>query len=125
MHEMGIANSIMDAVRTEMLRYPDSRAERVGVRIGELAAVDPESLQFCFEALTRETDLDGLELEIEYCPRRHRCRECQQEYMVRDYDLACPACESTLSDCIGGDELELGYLEVEEYEPSAAGTQST
>ena len=108
-----------------MLQYPDSLATRVGVRIGELAAVDPESLRFCFEALTHETDFDTLQLEIELCPRRHRCRECMQEYVVRDYQLVCPACESTISECIGGEELELGYLEVEEHEPSAAGTQST
>jgi hydrogenase nickel incorporation protein HypA/HybF len=121
MHEMGIANSILETVQNEMRRYPDGRPLKVGVRIGELAAVNPESLQFCFEALSRETDLEGLELEITVCPRRHRCRQCGHEYRVRDYDFACPQCQGTWSDCIGGDELALGYLEVEQHEPRTVG----
>jgi len=125
MHEMGIANSILEAVQNEMRRYPDGRPLKVGVRIGELAAVDPESLRFCFEALSRETDLEGLELEITVCPRRHRCHECGHEYVVRDYDFTCPQCQGTWSDCIGGDELALGYLEVEEHEPSTVGAQGS
>ena len=48
MHEMSIATSILTAVTTEAARYPGSRARRVGVRIGELAGIDPESLRFCF-----------------------------------------------------------------------------
>ena len=125
MHEMGIANSILDAVRTEMLRRPDGRATKVGVRIGELAAIDAESLRFCFDALKRETDLDELELEIELCPRRHRCGHCGNEFTVRDYDFACPQCQEFARECLSGDELELAYVEVEEHEPSTAGTQSS
>jgi len=125
MHEMGIANSILEAVQKEMRRYTDSRPLKVGVRIGELAAIDPESLRFCFEALSRETDLEGVELEITVCPRRHRCQECGHEYVVRDYNFVCPQCRGTWSECIAGDELALGYLEVEKHEPNTVGTQGS
>jgi len=125
MHEMGIANSILEAVRAESRRYPDARLAKVGVRIGELAAIDREALEFCFEVLARDTDLDGLLLEIEICPRRHCCRHCRTEFTVHNYDFECPDCHSTASDCISGDELQLAYLEVEDHEPSAAGTKSS
>ena len=125
MHELGIANSILEAVQSEMTRRPESRATRVGVRIGELAAVDAESLRFCFDAMKRETDLESLELEIEICPRRHRCGNCGHEFRVRDYDFECPRCHGFSSECLSGDELELKYVEVEENEPSTAGTQSS
>jgi hydrogenase nickel incorporation protein HypA/HybF len=65
MHEMGIANSIIEAVQKELLRYPGYRAARVGVRIGEFAGVDGESLRFCFDAMIRDTALAPLELAIE------------------------------------------------------------
>lgn len=68
MHEMGIANSVLDAVRAEALRYPGGRVEKVGIRLGEYSGVDTESLKFCFEALTRQTDLEHLILEIEFRP---------------------------------------------------------
>ena len=51
MHEMGIANSILEAVHKELHRYPRHRVAKVGVRIGEFSGVDSGSLEFCFEAL--------------------------------------------------------------------------
>jgi hydrogenase nickel incorporation protein HypA/HybF len=125
MHEMGIANSIVEAVKIETARYPGSQPRKVGVRIGELQAIDQDALRFCFDAIVRETELEGLQLEIEFCPRRHRCLECGQEFVVRDYQFQCPQCGEARSECISGDELALAYVEVEEYEPSAAGAEST
>jgi len=125
MHEMGIANSVLDAVRTEMGRHPGTYPCKIGVRIGEMAAIDQDALRFCFEAMILETDLSSLELAIEVCPRRHRCQACAREFVVRDYDSRCPQCASLETVCISGDELELAYLEVGEYEPSALGEKSS
>ncbi len=125
MHEMGIANSVLEAVRTEMGRYPGMFPCKVGVRIGELAAIDQDALRFCFDAIILETDLASLELAIEICPRRHRCQACTQEFVVRDYNSRCPHCASLETTCISGDELELAYLEVEEYGPSTVGAKSS
>jgi len=125
MHEMGIANSILEAVATEVRRRPGSRASRVGVRIGELAAIDADSLTFCFDALSRDTDLEGLQLEIEVCPRRHRCDPCSETFDVHDYEFACPKCGSVQTKFVSGDELELAYLEVEENESSALAEKSS
>ena len=122
---MGIANSVLDAVRTEMGRHPGTYPCKVGVRIGEMSAIDPESLRFCFEAMIQGTDLESLELGIEVCPRRHRCQVCAREFVVRDYDSRCPQCASLETACISGDELELAYLEVEEYEPGTVGAKSS
>lgn len=125
MHEMGIANSILEAVQKEARRYPHARARKVGVRIGELAAIDAEALRFCFEALSQDTELDGLQLQIELCPRRHRCERCNCAFVVRDYDCRCPQCGNFARECVSGDELELAYVEVEEDEPSSVGTKSS
>ena len=125
MHEMGIADSILQAVRTELRLHRNSRVTTVGVRIGEMAAVDEGALQFCFEALARDTDLDGLKLNIEMCLRRHRCGACRIDFTVRDYDFQCPTCRQICTECVSGDELELAYVEVEEDEPAAAATKSS
>jgi hydrogenase nickel incorporation protein HypA/HybF len=120
MHEMGIANSVLEAVRTEAARYPGAQPRKVALRIGELAAVDLSSLQFCFDALIRETDLASLELEVETCRRRHRCPGCGAEFDVKDFEFQCPRCSEMGTECISGDELELAYVELEEDEPSTA-----
>ena len=118
MHEMGIANSILEGVGAELRRRPGSRAVKVGVRIGELAGVDPDALNFAFEALTIDTPLAGVKLDVEYVAPRSRCRDCTGEFEVHDYELLCPACGSLSTDRISGDELLFTYLEIEE--PDAA-----
>ena len=57
MHEMGIACEVLAAVRSEAKRHPGKAPRKIGLRIGELAAVDPDALRFCFEAITRDTDI--------------------------------------------------------------------
>lgn len=65
MHEVGIAASVIDAVRNQIAQSPGKRATAVGVRIGALAGVDRESLRFGFEAIVKESDVEPLRLEIE------------------------------------------------------------
>ena len=87
MHEMGIACSVLEAVHKEEQFYPGQRAIKVGLRIGEFAGVDTESLRFCFEAIVKTSEPGRLELAIEW--RR-------------------------VADGGRGDELELAYLELDE-----------
>jgi hydrogenase nickel incorporation protein HypA/HybF len=123
MHEMGIADAVLQAVRTEAARYGDAVPCKVAVRIGELAAIDADALRFCFDALIQDTELRALQLEIEICARRHRCTACGNEFVVHDYEFKCPQCGACQSNFIGGDELELAYIEVEEDEASAVGAK--
>jgi Zn finger protein HypA/HybF involved in hydrogenase expression len=64
-HELSIASSILDAVRTETAMRPGYRAVKVAVRIGAFAGVDGESLQFGFDALVKDSDLEPLALSVE------------------------------------------------------------
>lgn len=114
MHELGIANSVIDAVRAEALRHPGSRAVRVGMRIGELAGVNAESLAFCFQALVRDTELAGMALEIERAPRKQRCDGCRTTFEAADGAVPCPSCGRTDTAFAGGDELEVAWVELEE-----------
>jgi hydrogenase nickel incorporation protein HypA/HybF len=114
MHELSIANAILDAVREERERLNCARVIKVGVRIGALAGVDPEALSFGFEVLVKDSDLEPLRLEIESTARRHECPHCKHVFTVVNYQVDCPACGSKETRCIGGDELELAYLEVEQ-----------
>ena len=87
MHEMGVACSVLEAVHRELRSYPGQRASKVGLRIGEFAGVDPESLRFCFEVMVKSSEPAPLALEIEWRRGEHGRR---------------------------GDELEIAYLELEE-----------
>ncbi len=122
---MGIAYAVLAAVRTEAQRHAGQVPRKVGVKIGEMSALDPDALRFCFEAITRDTDMKVLELDIEVCPFRYRCHDCGHEFNVRDYQVQCPQCASMRTECVGGQELDLAYLEVEDDGPSAVGKESS
>ncbi|MBI1750557.1 MAG: hydrogenase maturation nickel metallochaperone HypA [Acidobacteria bacterium] len=113
MHELSIANSILEAVQAEAARRGGVCVRSVGVRVGEWSGVVPEALEFGFEALVKDTAWKSLKLQIERCPRRQRCTACGHEFAVDGYEWNCPACNSSQTVPISGDELEIAYLEVE------------
>ncbi len=114
MHELSIAESILEAVRKELTSRPGAQPIRVGLRIGELAKrLTWDSLTFCFEAVLKGTEWEGLQLDARVCPQRRMCKECGNEFAVIEYNANCPACASSNTKLTSGDELDFDYLEVE------------
>ncbi len=116
MHEIGIAHSIIEAGQTEAARRVGSKLVKIGIRIGTLAGVDGDALRFAFAALTRGTDLDAVEFEIQSCPRRNCCLDCDEVFETILYSAPCPRCRSEKSILAGGEELELAYVEVRKHD---------
>jgi hypothetical protein len=58
MHELGIATSILESVQSAARRHPGVRITKVCGKIGELAGVDVDALQFGFESLVKDTELE-------------------------------------------------------------------
>ena len=114
MHELGIAQEIIDRVAREMQRHPGARARAVGVKVGEVSGVDRDALEFSFASLVRDTEWQRLKIEIEDCPRRHRCPACGREFTVVESRTACPGCGGTATVLLSGDELDIGYIEVDD-----------
>lgn len=114
MHEVGIANSILEAGRAEAGRLAGARLKRIGVRVGVLSGVDLQALEFALMALRMGTDLEDLEIDLQSCPRRNRCAKCGCEFETALYSEPCPSCGSEQAQLIGGEELELAFVEVDE-----------
>jgi hydrogenase nickel incorporation protein HypA/HybF len=115
MHEMSIAQNILEIVQEEMNRnqYEPGRVREVAVQVGELVAVVPASLEFCFNILIENTEWKGAKLNIEVLPLIGRCQDCRHEYHIQDYDFICPQCNSTKITVVQGQELLIRHLEVE------------
>ena len=114
MHELAIANSVLDLVRKEAQLRPGARVTKICMRVGDLAGLDSDAFTFCFEALIKDTDLSSVTLEIERKPQRHRCPRCGNQFSVIDYETACSFCGEEQTIFISGDELEVACLEMEE-----------
>jgi hydrogenase nickel incorporation protein HypA/HybF len=124
MHEMGIAESVLDIVR---LHVPEAQAplvRRVSLRVGELAGVQTDSLRFCFEAIVAGTPYGAATLAIEYIPAVRRCRACGTTFPGGPLLAVCPACGGVDAPLEGGRELSVTEVELDD-EDGAEGQQMT
>jgi hydrogenase nickel incorporation protein HypA/HybF len=113
MHEMSLCIGMIDIVRDQALREGASRVTAVRLEVGALAAVDAESLRFCFDAVTRGTLAEGARLEIDTPAGRGWCLGCDSAVAVARRFDPCPTCGSHRIQVTGGDEMRIIELEVE------------
>ena len=113
MHEIGITQSIVEIAERHAREQGAARVLSVSVAIGELSGVVADAVEFCFEACTRGTFLDGARLIIETVPGRGRCGDCGAESPLDPYTFACPACGALALERLQGEELRITELEVE------------
>lgn len=110
MHELSIAENIIE-IMNENLTSPVS-VKSVKVRIGELASVIPDSLEFCFSAITKGTRFEGTKLEIENTRLVGHCENCGTDSAVEDFLFKCMTCGSNNLKIISGNELQVVEIEV-------------
>jgi hydrogenase nickel incorporation protein HypA/HybF len=107
-HELALIESVVDAVTA---RVGDRRVARVRLRVGALAGVVPDAMQFCFDVATEATPLEGAVLEIESVPGLVRCAECHAEHVVGDGLPLC-LCGSANVEILAGQELLIQDVEM-------------
>jgi hydrogenase nickel incorporation protein HypA/HybF len=108
MHELGITQSVVDAVCERAAGRP---VRSVRVQVGALTAVVPEAMRFCFELVAEGTVAHGARLDIERRPAAARCHTCGNDFAVTDLILLCP-CGSADVRVTAGRELQIVSMEV-------------
>ncbi|NDJ23653.1 hydrogenase maturation nickel metallochaperone HypA [Nostoc sp. B(2019)] len=110
MHELGITQNIV-AIVAEHAK--GAKVQRVLLEIGQLSAVMPDAVQFCFDICTQNTVLAGAILEIREIPGLGRCCQCSAEIPL-DKPFGICKCGSMRLDLIAGEELKIKEIEIEE-----------
>ncbi|SRR5258706_9375539 len=114
MHELAIAQSIVDAVEAKAVECTAARVKGVRLKIGEASGIVVDSLAFCFEMLTSlEPVLAGAQLLVESVPHRARCRHCDREFAIANYIAQCPTCQEWSTEVVSGTELQILDMEIE------------
>ncbi len=116
MHEMSIAESIMEIVAEEMKAHSCTKLIKVQVRYGALSQVVADSLQFCFEAIIKDTPYAEAILELEEVPILLHCAECGEKFNppYEDIFVPCPICANHLGHNVEqGKELYVQHIEAE------------
>ena len=114
MHEIRIAQALLELVLETLRSSEAGRVTAVKVRIGELSAVDPASLAFCFKALARDGPAAGARVDIAPVPATFRCRSCGHSHGGTPLQAGtCSRCGSREIEIFKGKELELVELQVD------------
>lgn len=113
MHEMAIAESVLDIAFGEMDRRAATRLNKVKLSIGEFSGVVREALEFAFAALKPGTRAADAEFEIEVVPLRAECSNCGPvRCLLCDLDLICPTC-GVVVQITGGRDMKVDYLDID------------
>lgn len=118
MHELSIAASIVESVSEAASAHPGARVKEVRLRVGALASVVEESLQFCWGLATEDSPLSGAALVIEILPVVVHCAACEADSEIAGVQsFRCPKCGELAADLRQGRELEIDSIELEEPDP--------
>ncbi|MEJ2535753.1 MAG: hydrogenase maturation nickel metallochaperone HypA [Calditrichia bacterium] len=112
MHELSIAQNIIEIVNDNLNDHQKNIVKSVRVKVGKLTNILPDSLVFSFEALVKDTDLDGAVLEIEHLPIKIKCAECGAVSTSDDFLFSCEKCGGNQIKILSGNEFLVSEIEL-------------
>lgn len=111
MHEVSIAQGLLQIVLDEVKKHSISKVSVVKLKIGELTGVQTSALTFCFELLTKDTPVEGADLRIDMIPIKAKCLDCGHVFIAEDYSFFCPGCSGFNIELMSGRELHVQEIE--------------
>ena len=112
MHEMSLAEGILQLVEDTARREGARRVKLVVLEIGSLASIEVEALRFCFDAVTRDSPAEGASLEIQTVPGAGWCLPCGATVPISALYDACPRCGSYQVQATAGTAMRVKEIEI-------------
>jgi hydrogenase nickel incorporation protein HypA/HybF len=109
-HELSLASAIVNTAAKHAGGHP---VTLVSLRVGKLRQVVPDTLEFYFEFVARDSVCDGARLEQEVIDARLRCRPCVHEWAIEIPAFRCPRCCGSDVEIAAGNEFEVESIEIE------------
>jgi hydrogenase nickel incorporation protein HypA/HybF len=113
MHELTLAESVIGIVESAAKKAQARRVVSVRLVIGVLAHIEPETLQYCCELVSRSTLAEGARFAIERTPARAWCNVCLSDQEVSTLGEPCARCGDYQLTITAGDEMQVVDISVE------------
>ena len=113
MHELSIAQSILEVAQAEARRHGAARIVRILCRIGCLRQAHTSLLGEAFDLAKTGTLAADAKLTVETVGMGLDCSGCGTHTELEGWRFDCPGCGSTAVQLSGGDELELTSMDLE------------
>lgn len=112
MHELSIAQALVDEVQLIMARERASEVVSVTVEIGTLSGVDHEALEFAFPLAVEGTGMADAHLVIRMTEAEVTCDECGQRSQPSLEAMRCQACGSERVRLTAGRDVVIRSVEL-------------
>lgn len=112
MHEMALAESMLEIVESTARREGASKVTEVRLEIGALSHVEPDALRFCFDAVTRDSLAAGATLAIDVVAGAAWCMPCGATVPLAQLGDACPRCGGYQLAVTAGDGMRVKDIAV-------------
>jgi len=118
MHELALMQALVDRLETLARDHRATRIVRFTVEIGDLSNVVPELLQTAWDAIREISPaLRTTTMEIRRVPLEVECLACHHIFQPRQLRFHCPACNSTKTQTLRGEDIVLRDVELEIPDP--------
>lgn len=114
MHEYSLFLSLIEEIRKHLVIYNNCKLKRLILKVGEFSGVDQNYLSQVIETFKTGTFLEEAEIIIERDPFKIECLNCKESSEPSYYRAQCPFCGSYEVKIIGGIDVLLQELELEE-----------
>ena len=112
MHEMAIAESVLEIVLATDRGSAAARVATVWLELGALSHVEARALAFCFDAVTRGSPAEGAALEILTLPGEAWCMPCGDRVALAKLGEPCPRCGSFQLQVLCGEEMRVKEIAI-------------
>ena len=113
MHELSLANGILDIIRAEQEKNGFARVLEVSLKVGEYSGIVPRCLEEFFPIAAEGTAAEKARLAIEVLPAVFRCPDCGFSGRPDREHACCPQCGGERIRMISGREFYVENLVVE------------
>jgi len=114
MHEISIAQGILDIVSKEREKHNFSKVTLIEIVCGKYNCLSEEHLTFCFELVAKTPCLEGVKIQVQRLSDKYKCRDCAKKFgEQKGAVLTCPACMSENVDNVLDNHIYLSKIEVE------------
>ncbi|HZR32709.1 MAG TPA: hydrogenase maturation nickel metallochaperone HypA [Terriglobales bacterium] len=114
MDERELANHVLELVDQAAYRQSVGKVLGVHLAIGGRRVIDLERLSSVFDTVARGTVAEGAALNVKILPVRHHCRNCGADFEGTASDLPCPECGHPVTEPIGGEEIRVLEIQVDD-----------
>ncbi|HEY1407148.1 MAG TPA: hydrogenase maturation nickel metallochaperone HypA [Spirochaetota bacterium] len=114
MHECSVVENLIRVTRAHLKDSKVAKVKSINLVVGELTGYVDDSLRFYFRVLSKDTELEGAEINVTYVKPKLRCEKCGKIFERARFSFDCPDCGVPGEMTKEGTEFYIDTIEVEE-----------